>query len=74
MRTPRFGKGRCAFVEAGEQRLVFVRELGAERLRCTFNLSERSTPFQPSGETMLSTGQVDGGSLGPYGAVIEEIS
>jgi len=60
-------------LEAGEQRLVFVRECGTERLRCTFNLSGRATPFQPSGEMMLNTGQVDGGSLGPYGAVIEEI-
>jgi hypothetical protein len=61
-------------LEAGEQRLVFVREFGTERLRGTFNLSEPSTPFEPSGETILNTGQVDGGSLAPYGAVIEEIS
>ena len=54
--------------------LVFERVGGGERLRCTFNLSDRSASFRSAGKTVASTGSLDGGELGPYSAVIEEIA
>jgi len=51
--------------------LVFDR---GGRIRCTFNLSKDAQTFARSGRELMSTGQVDGSSIGPYGAVIEEIS
>jgi alpha-glucosidase len=66
--------GSIRIAEAGEQKLVFERAFGGERLRCTFNLSDRSAAFQPSGMPIISIGDVDGSALGPYAAVIEEIA
>jgi alpha-glucosidase len=66
--------GSIQVIEAGEALLVFEREGAGQRLRCSFNLSEQPAPFEPSGKSILQTGQVDGNSLGPYGAVIEELA
>jgi alpha-glucosidase len=73
-RHPALRTGSMRIVEAGEALLVFERTLGAERLRCTFNLSEHDARHDASGKVVLGTGQVDGGTLGPYAAVIEEIA
>jgi alpha-glucosidase len=65
--------GSLDLVEAGEQRLVFERSRGHERLRCTFNLSAERLAFACLGRTLFSTGVAVGGELGPYAAIIEEI-
>lgn len=64
--------GSMKVVEAGAQRLVFERTLG-ERLRCTFNLSDRDLPLSPTGKTLMTAGIVSSDRLGPYSAIIEEI-
>jgi hypothetical protein len=60
-------------VEAGEQLLIFERFCADERLRCSFNLSDRPSNFTPAGEILMRSGDIDGGCLGPYAAVVEEI-
>jgi alpha-glucosidase len=57
-------------IEAGDQLLIFERTEGEQRLRCTFNLSDRAVPITPPGNVLIGTGQVEGGTLGPYAAVI----
>jgi alpha-glucosidase len=71
--SPALRCGSMHVIEAGEQRLVFERSDGAQRLRCTFNLSADSAPFSPSGEVLFGAGRIDGGSLASYAAVIEEV-
>ena len=71
---PALRVGGMTLVEAGEQLLVFERSENAERLRCTFNLSDRPVPFRPSGKRLISVGPVDDNALGAYGAIIEEIA
>lgn len=66
--------GSMRILEASEQLLVFERVSGSETLRCTFNLSDRALPFRSSAKILLGAGDIDGGSLGPYAAVIEEIA
>jgi len=61
-------------VEAGDALLVFERAIGSQRLRCVFNLSEQAALYDAAGKVLLGTGQVEGGRLGPYAAVIEEIA
>lgn len=65
--------GSMQIVEAGEQMLIFERSGGGERLRCSFNLSDRPLNFKPTGEILMFSGDIDGGRLGPYAAVVEEI-
>jgi len=60
-------------LEAGEQLLIFERARGGERLRCSFNLSERPSKFTAAGKIVMRSGDIDGGRLGPYAAVVEEI-
>ena len=72
-RHPALRTGSMRIVEAGDALLVFERAIGARRLRCIFNLSEHEARHD-AGKVVLSTGQVDGGMLGPYAAVIEEIA
>jgi alpha-glucosidase len=71
---PALHHGRVTLVEAGAQRLVFDRLNGGRTLRCSFNLSDVTASFQPSGRCLIRTGDVDGGALGPYAALIEEIA
>jgi alpha-glucosidase len=66
--------GSIRLIEAGEQRLVFDRANGGENLRCTFNLSAASVPFNASGRPLIGTRDVRGDALGPYAALIEEIA
>jgi alpha-glucosidase len=66
--------GTMAILEAGEALLAFERSEGGERLRCTFNLSDRPTRFDPIGRTLLVSGDATGGSLAPYAAIIEQIA
>ena len=65
--------GTMTIIEACKQLLVFERADGRQRLRCTFNLSAATVTFSAAGETLLSTGEIDGSSLGPYAAIVEEI-
>jgi alpha-glucosidase len=66
--------GTMRIEEAGEQMLVFERAEGADRLRCTFNLSDRPAAFQPAGSAIFSVGEIHADSLGAYSAVIEKIA
>jgi alpha-glucosidase len=67
-------QGTMRVLEAGEQMLVFVREFDSERLRCTFNLSDRPAPFAAEGTEVIRAGRIEAGSLGPYAAIIEVIT
>jgi alpha-glucosidase len=71
---PALHHGRIALVEAGSQLLIFDRMNGGETLRCTFNLSDARSAFNPSGRPLISTGDVTDEALGPYAALIEEIA
>jgi alpha-glucosidase len=66
-------QGSMHIVDASDALLVFDRIGGRQRLRCSFNLSDRSVPFTPGGRSLLGTGDIDGGALGPYAALVEEM-
>jgi alpha-glucosidase len=66
--------GSMNIVEASDERLVFDRAKGKQRLRCTFNLSEEALTFRGAGKILLGTGPIDADALGPYAAVIEDIA
>lgn len=65
--------GAMQFVEAGEALLQFDRTDNAQRVRCTFNLSDRALPFRAAGRELIRSGHVDSTSIGPYAAIIEEM-
>jgi alpha-glucosidase len=67
-------EGAIRIVEAGDQKLVFLRSLQRQQLRCTFNLSDRPAPFVATGNQLIATGNIDAGALGPYAGVVEEIA
>jgi alpha-glucosidase len=67
-------QGSMEVIEAGEALLVFDRAAPGQRLRCSFNLSEARVPFNPSGKKLIASGEIDGGELGPYAALIEDIA
>ena len=71
---PALRNGSMSVVRADSGMLVFERAADGQRLRCTFNLSPRAAGHEPSGKAIVSTGDLDGGLLGPYSAVIEEIA
>ena len=71
---PALHHGSIQVTRADEQILVFERAAEGERLRCTFNLSARPAAFDLSGKKIVATGDLDGGMLGAYSAVIEEIA
>jgi alpha-glucosidase len=71
---PALHHGSMTMIEAGEQLLVFDRSDGRKRLRCTFNLSHRPTAFRATGERLISVGNIEESSLGPYAALIEKIA
>ena len=73
-RQPAFRTGSMRIIEASEALLVFDRAVGGQHLRCTFNLSEDEMRYGAGGKVLLTTGHVEGGGLGPYAAVIEEIA
>ena len=70
---PALRVGRLELVEADEQKLVFDRVDGGQKLRCTFNLSSSSAPFAPSGKRLFETGECSNEMLGPYAGLIEEL-
>jgi alpha-glucosidase len=67
-------EGAIQIVEAGDQKLVFERSDQRQRLRCTFNLSDRPAPFAAAGTRLIATGDIDAGELGPYAGLVEEIA
>ena len=71
---PALRGGSMEIVRADDQLLVFDRTADGERLRCTFNLSDSPADFTESGNQLFRVGDLDGGELGPYAAVIEEIA
>lgn len=72
-RLPALRDGSMQVIEAGDASLVFERCGHGQKLRCTFNLSDRAVPFTAAGREFIRAGHVDAASLGPYAAVIEEI-
>jgi alpha-glucosidase len=67
-------QGTMEVISAGEQLLAFERAHAGKRLRCSFNLSETPASFTASGQALIATGSVGGGSLAPYAAIVEEIA
>ena len=67
-------EGTMDVISAGERLLVFERSAAGKRLKCSFNLSETAVAFELVGKPLLQTGEARGGSLGPYGAIVEEIA
>jgi alpha-glucosidase len=70
---PALRHGSMSITEAGEQLLIFERGAEGGNLRCSFNLSDRRRTFKTAGKTIVSNGDIDEGSLGPYAAIVEEI-
>ena len=66
--------GSMHVVDADNALLVFNRAADGRQVRCSFNLSERAVAFRTSGRELIRSGHIDSESIGPYGAVIEEIS
>ena len=66
-------QGSIDIVEAGEALLLFERTIHGQRLRCAFNLSNAPTAYVSAGSALLQAGEIDGGMLGPYASLIEEI-
>jgi len=71
---PALHHGSMGIAEAGEQKLVFKRQHGGERLLCTFNLADRPCDFVRTGTALIGVGDIDRTTLGPYAAIIEEIA
>ena len=71
---PALRHGSMELVEAGEQKLVFDRIAPGEKVRCTFNLSDRPVPFRSSGLRLIGAGDIDEHQLGAYAAIIEEMA
>jgi alpha-glucosidase len=71
---PSLRGGSMKVVRADDQVLVFERAADGEQLRCTFNLSGSPAAFTAGGRELFRAGDLDGGDLGPYSAVIEEIA
>lgn len=67
-------QGSMEIVRSDRDVLAFERAGGGERLRCTFNFSNQPASFRLAGKVVVSTGSLDGGELGAYSAVIEEIA
>jgi alpha-glucosidase len=70
---PALRLGSMRIVEADEQKVVFERAHGGERLRCTFNLSDRPLSLRLGGKSLATVGAVGGDTLGPFGATIEAL-
>ena len=70
---PALRTGSMRIVEAGPSMLVFERAAPAERLRCTFNLSNGSETFVPAGRRLFFAGEVQKALLGPHASIIEVI-
>lgn len=66
--------GSMTILQSDADVLAFERTADGDRLRCTFNLSDRPAPFRPAGRLLVSAGTLDGEELGAYSAVIEEIA
>ena len=73
-RLPALRHGSMHVVEADEELLVFNRAANGRQVRCSFNLSDRAIAFRTSGRELIRAGHVDRDSIGPYGAIIEEIA
>ena len=66
--------GSMHVVESGEALLVFNRACDGRQVRCSFNLSADPAPFRTSGRELISAGNIGAGEIGPYAAIIEELS
>jgi alpha-glucosidase len=71
---PALRHGSMQVVEAGDQRLVFDRCAGRDRIRCTFNLSDSPVAGTSGGTTIIEAGDVSDDTLGPWSAVIEVVA
>jgi alpha-glucosidase len=65
--------GALRILQAGDCLLSFERSDGHQRLRCSFNLSDTPAAYSATGKVIARVGDIDGGSIGPYAALIEEI-
>jgi alpha-glucosidase len=60
--------GEIVFREAPDPLLVFERVRDGERWLCQFNMSGGETAADLEGETVLATGKIGTGRMGPYAA------
>ena len=67
-------QGSIHVIEAGKALLRFDRVIDGQRLRCAFNLSAEPVECAIEGRSLIQTGNIDGGELGPYASLIEEIA
>lgn len=66
--------GSMHVVESEEALLVFNRACDGRQLRCSFNLSPEPVPFQMFGRELIRAGDLKVDQIGPYAAIIEELS
>lgn len=71
--NPALRTGSLRILKADDRILSFERSEGRQHIRCTFNLSDGRVAFSTSGNAIAQVGDIDGGEMGPYAAVIEEI-
>ncbi|HEX8839535.1 MAG TPA: alpha-amylase family glycosyl hydrolase, partial [Sphingomicrobium sp.] len=71
---PALHHGSLRIREAGEQLLVFDREVAGERLRCSFNLSASAIEVpHTDGSELISVGEADATRFAPWSAIIEKL-
>ncbi|HEX6661700.1 MAG TPA: alpha-amylase family glycosyl hydrolase [Sphingomicrobium sp.] len=68
---PALKLGSMNVIEAGDQLLIYDRAFEGTRLRCTFNLSDRSAPFALRHPPVIAVGTSTRDSLASYAGVIE---
>jgi alpha-glucosidase len=65
--------GDIVFSESPAPLLVFERSYGGERWLCQFNMSGEWAAATNDGETVLATGEIAEGCLGPYAARLSRL-
>jgi len=72
--NPALREGGIRILRADDQVIAFDRTCESRQLRCTFNLSAQPATFDSAGKLLIGTGRIDGSTLGPYAALVEEIA
>jgi alpha-glucosidase len=71
---PALRHGAMRLIEAGDQLLIFVREGGGERMRCSFNLSAAPVQTEIGADLLVCVGDMDVDRLGRWSAAIERLT
>lgn len=70
---PALHRGSIRIERADEQILCFDRNFADQRICCWFNLSERAAPWSYEGTLLMSSGEIEGGQLGPCSAAVVKL-